>query len=425
MNWREKILKTVDEIQDEIVEFLRDLIRIPTENPPGKNYPEIAGLIGEKLEEFGYEVDYIWVPKERMKELVPFAPNVPRVNVLGKLNGERKHPLLHLNGHMDVVPAGEGWSIAPYNAVVKDGKIYGRGASDMKSGIAAQIYAVEAIRRAGFHVIGSVEQSGVVDEETTGTENAGMYYLVEKGYINKDKTDYCVITEPLDPDRICIGHRGALWWKLTVKGVQAHGAMPYLGMNAAIELAKFISLLEYEYIPILKERVTEQPVAPSSARKASLSLGIIKGGTKINTVPEKAQAYFDRRVNPEENLDDARKEFIGYLNAYKEINPRFKYKIDEIYAAEPTLVPRNQDITKIFEETIKTVYRKSPAYVLSPGTDDQRFVVHNAGIKSCIVYGPGRLKLAHTADEYITIEDLLNGVKVLALSTVKLLGIRD
>lgn len=423
MNKVDKILSAVDDLKNELIEFLRDLIRIKTENPPGENYPEFAEFYGSRLKEFGYDVKYVWVPKDRMKELVPFAPDVPRVNVLGILNGSSTKPVIHLNGHMDVVPAGEGWSVDPYAGVVKDGKIFGRGASDMKSGLAAQVYAVEAIKRAGFEIPGVIEQSAVVDEETTGTKNAGMYYLVEQGYIRKDRTDYCIITEPLDVDKICIGHRGALWWKLEVYGVQAHGAMPYLGVNAGVKLSKFIAFLDNEYLPRLKERITEEPVEPPEARKASISLGIIKAGTKINTVPEKAVAYFDRRLNPEEDLDTARDEFKRYLKAFELFDPEFKYSLEEVYAAKPTLVPRDQKLTKVFEWSIKRVLGIEPRYNLSPGTDDQRFVVHNAGIKSCIVYGPGRLRLAHTIDEYITIEDLINGTKILALSIANLLGI--
>lgn len=423
MFWEDRILNEVDGLRDEIVEFLVNLIRIPTENPPGLNYPEIAEFIGKKMNELGYDVEYVEVPAERFPELVPFAePKYRRVNVVARESGGRR-PVLHFNGHTDVVPAGSGWSVPPYDGIVRDEKIYGRGASDMKSGIAAMIYAVEAIRRAGYKLNGSVEFSFVVDEETTGVKNAGSYYLVEKGYISKDAVDYVIITEPLNVDRVCIGHRGAIWWKLKIFGKQAHGSMPYLGINAAHKAASLLHLIEHFLIPKLKERITKYNVVPEEAKKSSISLGVIRCGTKINTVPEECVLELDRRFSPEEDIDDVREEFTKILKALESIDPEFKYEVQEIYYSNSVIVPEDQPLVKVLEDSIRKVLNVTSPKVLSPGTDDQRFFVNNAGISSTVVYGPGRLELAHTVDEYIDIKDLINGTKVLAITTAKLLGI--
>ncbi|MEM4911231.1 MAG: M20 family metallopeptidase [Metallosphaera sp.] len=420
----EKILNEVDKMEDELVKFLVDLIKIPTENPPGLNYPEIAEFIGRKMNELGYEVEYVEVPIERFPELVPFAePKYRRINVIAREPKDRRRPVLHFNGHTDVVPAGSGWSVPPYEGLVRNEKVYGRGASDMKSGIVAMIYAVEALRRAGYRLNGSVEFSFVVDEETTGVKNAGSYYLVEKGYISKDTIDYIIITEPLNVDRVCIGHRGAIWWKLRIFGRQAHGSMPYLGVNAAYKAASLIHMIEHFLIPKLKERITKYNVVPEEAKKSSINLGVIRCGTKINTVPEECILELDRRFPPEENIDDVREEFIKILKALESIDHEFKYELQEIYYANPVIVPEDQLLVKVLEESIRKVLKTTPPKVLSPGTDDQRFFVINAGINSTAVYGPGRLELAHTVDEYIDIKDLINGTKVLAIATAKLLGI--
>src|SRR5262245_16318319 len=136
----EKILRGVDEIQDELVDFLRAMVRIPTINPPGENYADCASLIGERLREFGYQVSYI--EAEGRPECTPAHP---RVNVIGRMEGVRPRPTLHFNGHLDVVPAGAGWTVDPFAGVIKNGRIYGRGVTDQKAGIAASIFAVEAI----------------------------------------------------------------------------------------------------------------------------------------------------------------------------------------------------------------------------------------------------------------------------------------
>ncbi len=422
--WMEDVINSIEEMEDEIVEFLRDLIKIPTENPPGTNYKKFAEFFGKRLEEFGYNVQYIEVPPERFEELVPFTTSdYPRINIYAELNTEKPKPVLHFNGHFDVVPAGQGWSVDPFGGVIKDGKVYGRGASDQKSGLVAQVYAVEAIKRAGYKLNGKIEHSAVCDEETVGNRNAGTYYLVEKGIISKSEVDYVVITECLDPDRICLGHRGALRFEITVYGKQAHGCMPYLGINAGMKMAKLLNIIEYELAPRLKERVTPLSVVPEEARKASISLGTLHAGEATNLVPSRAVATFDRRLNPEENLEIGRREIYEICKALSLIDPEFKYSIRELYATDPVLVPKDQRLVKIFQEAIKYVYNKEPDFVLSPGTDDQRFIVHNAGIDSCIVYGPGRLTQAHVVDEHISIEDLLNGVKVMAIATGMLLGV--
>ena len=168
------MVERVESMAGEIVEFLQDLIRIPTVNPPGENYRACAELIGTRLHEFGYDVTYI--EAEGRPE---HTERHPRVNVLGVLRNAPARALLHFNGHFDVVPVGDGWTVDPFSAIVQDGKIYGRGATDQKAGIAASIYAIEAIRRAGVRLRGAVEQSGTVDEESGGF--AGMAFLDEHG----------------------------------------------------------------------------------------------------------------------------------------------------------------------------------------------------------------------------------------------------
>lgn len=180
------------------------LVRIPTVNPPGERYADCAALIGATLVRLGYDV----------REVRPRSdpdPAHPRLNVVGRLSGAKARPLLHFNGHFDVVPTGDtgDWTRDPFGAEHADGRIWGRGTGDQKAGIAASIFAVEAIRRAGLRLGGTVEQSATVDEESGGF--AGMAELCAQGICTAADTDHVVITEPLDVDRVCLGHRGVLW----------------------------------------------------------------------------------------------------------------------------------------------------------------------------------------------------------------------
>ncbi len=420
---KQAILHSAEALLDEAIAFLQGLLRIPTINPPGHAYPECATYIGDHLRTSGYAVEYIELTPAEVAELAPYGEGLPRVNVLGRLDGSQGRPVLHFNGHMDVVPVGPSWSTNPFGGEIRNGRIFGRGASDMKGGIAAQIYAVEAIRRAGLQLQGTVEQSGVVDEESTGNRNAGMGYLVEHGYISAERTNYVVITEPLNIDNICLGHRGAIWGEITTFGRQSHGSTPEQGINAIEHMASFINEVTYELKPRLQQRLNPQPVVPPSAGAASISFNMVQGGTNVNSVPDSCTVAFDRRLVMDEQLDDARNELQAILDRLTSTIPGFRYSYKERYAALPTRVSAHTPLVHAFTSAIQEVIGRAPGYVSSPGTDDQRFVVHNASIEQCIVYGPGEITQTHIVDESLALDDLLKAIKIMALATAMLVGV--
>ncbi len=417
------ILHSADTLLDEAVAFLQGLIRIPTVNPPGEAYPTCARYIGERLHKLGYAIEYVELTPTEVAELAPYGDGLPRVNVIGRLHGSHLSPVLHFDGHMDVVPVGPGWSCDPFGGEIRDGRIFGRGASDMKGGIAAQIYAVEAIQRAGLQVQGTIEQSGVVDEESTGNRNAGMGLLVEQGYITPGRTDYVVITEPLNVNNICLGHRGAIWGEITTFGRQSHGSTPERGINAIEHMADFIAEAIRVLRPRLQQRLNSIPIVPASASAASLTFGTIHGGTNINSVPESCTVTFNRRLVMSEQLEDARAELHELLERRVRAQPDFRYSYAERYATGPTWVSSETPLVQAFASAVQEVLGQAPGYVCSPGTDDQRFVVHNAGIEQCIIYGPGEITQSHVADESLAINDLLTSIKVMALAAARLLGV--
>ena len=417
------IERSAEAILDEAIAFLQGMIRIPTVNPPGDAYPACAQYIGAQLQNLGYAVEYLPLTSAEVTELAPYGEGLPRTNVIGRLPAVQGSPVLHFNGHMDVVPVGPGWSTDPFGGEVRNGRIFGRGTSDMKGGISAQVYAIEAVRRAGFRLHGTVEQSGVVDEESTGNRNAGMGFLVERGYIHPDKTNYVVITEPLNSDNICLGHRGAIWGEITTFGRQSHGSIPERGVNAIEHMADFIAEATHTLLPSLRQRVNSEPVMPPSAIAASLAFNTIRGGTNINTIPDLCTVSFDRRLVMGEQITEARREILDLLEQRANAQPDFRYEYAERYAANPTWVRADTPLVQAFTSAIHTVVGHAPGYVCSPGTDDQRFVVQNAGIEQCIVYGPGEIIQTHVIDESLSIADLLTSIKVMALAAASLLGI--
>lgn len=417
---QDAICSSVDQIKDEMISFLQDLVRVPTVNPPGENYITGAELIGNQLKKFGYETSYI--AAEGMKE---HTQTHPRVNVFGRMAGSVPRPSLHFNGHFDVVPVGDDWTKDPFAAVIEDGRMYGRGVSDQKAGIAASIYAVEAIRRAGLKLRGTVEQSGSVDEESGGF--AGVAYLAKQGWLGKDKNDYVIITEPTDTTRVYLGHRGVYWFKVTTHGRIAHGSMPHLGVSAIDHLADFLHGVTHDLKPRLATRKTAIPVEPPKSRYASINVNAVFGGqpeegTQSPCVADRSGAIFDRRFLTEESFDQVKGEVVEMLESFKSQNPEFKYTMEDLMIVHPVHTDENCDLVRTLAGSIEQIAGTKAGMAASPGTYDQKHVVRIANVAQCVAYGPGLLAQAHLPDEYCMIDDIVTSAKVMAITAAQLLG---
>jgi succinyl-diaminopimelate desuccinylase len=405
----EAVLRRIEAMSPEIVDFLRRLTAIPTINPPGSNYRDCAEFLGRQLREFGYEVEYV-------------APDPGRVNVIGRMGSAR--PLLHFNGHIDVVPAGHGWTVDPFGGMVRDGKIFGRGTTDQKAGIAASIFAIEAIRREGIALHGSIEQSGTVDEESGGF--AGMAYLAEHGYVARNRTDFVIITEPLNVDRICLGHRGVYWFEVRTAGRIAHGSMPFLGVSAITKMSDFLAEIEHKLKPALGRRITSMPVEPPEARHPCINVNSISGGQPgtIQTpcVVDQCDAIFDRRFIIEEPFTQVRGEITEILDSLARRDPEFRYELNDLMVVQPVQADPASSLVRTLSNAVRDVLGSDPPLIASPGTYDQKHVMRLGHVDQCVAYGPGILYMAHQPDEYCRIDHLVEAAKVMALAALRLVG---
>lgn len=416
----DRVLLEVERSADEATAFTSDLIRIPTINPPGEHYEECARFIGRTLDAFGFEIEY-FAAEGRPEH----TPEHPRINVVGTQPGLRSRPTVHLNGHFDVVPAGEGWTVDPFGGVVRDGKIYGRGSCDMKAGIAAAVFAVEAIHRAGIELPGTVEVSGTVDEESGGF--AGVAWLAEHGRISSTRTDFCIIPEPLNVDRVCVGHRGVYWFEVAARGHIAHGSMPFLGVSAIDGMARFLQAVQDDLQPILASRRTDVPVVPPGARQATINVNGISGGQPVDgiqtpCVADVCRAVFDRRFLLEEGFDFTKREIEQLLDVVGGQVPRVQYALRDLMVVHPTRTPDDSPVIAAIEAGISRVLGRPATRIASPGTYDHKHVARIAGVPHCVAYGPGELEQAHQPDEYCRVDDLVNSTKVLALAVLDLTG---
>jgi succinyl-diaminopimelate desuccinylase len=419
MHPADRVVAEVDRAADEMVALTQALVRIPTINPPGEEYDACAHFLGDVMRRDGFDVEFIAAdgrPEHTTQH--------PRINVVGRRAGTRAGPVVHLNGHIDVVPAGDGWTVDPFGGAIRDGRIFGRGVCDMKAGIAAAVFAAAALRRAGVELPGAIEISGTVDEESGGF--AGVAWLAQCGRIARGRTDYVIIPEPLNVDRICVGHRGVYWFELTTRGRTAHGSMPFLGVSAIAGMNEAIAAIRSELEPALAQRITQMPVVPDGARHATININGLDGGQSVDgiqtpCVADRCRAVFDRRFLIEEGFAATKDEIARIVAAALEKVPGIEHDIRDLMVVEPVQTPPGSPVVGALDGAIRRVLGSAASLVASPGTYDHKHIARIAGIPDCVAYGPGELELAHQPDESCRISDLISAAKVIALATLDLM----
>lgn len=412
----EKLLEAVEARRDEVTALTRELIRFPTVNPPGEAYTPCAEFIGNYLKRHGFEVEYI-----RGEGAPGDTDRYPRTNVVARFDGRVPGPTVHFNSHIDVVEAGDGWTVDPFEAVVKDGRVYGRGACDMKGGLASSIVAALAFMQVYPDFPGAIEISGTVDEESGGF--GGVAHLARLGYFSKPKVDHVIIPEPLNKERICLGHRGVWWAEIETKGEIAHGSMPFLGDCAVRHMGAVLQAFEEELFPALDAKRTAMPVVPEGARRSTMNINSVHGGQTDDfrpglpspNVPDRCRLTIDRRFLLEEKIDEVKGEVVSILDRLKRDRAKFDYEIRDLMEVQPTMTERDAPVVRAVAQGIMALFDREPDYVISPGTYDQKHVARLGHLYDCIAYGPGILDLAHRPDEWVGIDDMVDAAKVMAI----------
>ncbi len=418
----------IDAAREDLIALTQDLIRIPTLNPPGNNYLEICEYLARRLATRGFEVEMI-----RAYGTPGDSDKYPRWNVVARRKGAHAGDCVHFNSHIDVVEVGQGWTFDPFGGELSDGKIYGRGSCDMKGGLATSIIAVEAFLDTWPDYSGAIEISGTADEETGGF--GGVAYLAEKGFFTPERVQHVIIPEPLHKDRVCLGHRGVWWAEIETHGRIAHGSMPFLGDCAVRHMGAVMEEMEATLFPALAARRSELPIIPEGAKNSTLNINSIHGGEPVQEegytglpapcVPDSCTMIIDRRFLPEENIEDVRQEVHNLLDKVQSTRDKFTYNIRDMHEVLPSMTAKDAPVVKTVSSAIEQVLGKSPEYVVSPGTYDQKHIDRIGRMKNCIAYGPGILDLAHQPDEYIAVQDMIDSAKVMGLALAELLTNQD
>jgi succinyl-diaminopimelate desuccinylase len=379
----------------DLIELTSRLIQIPTENPPGDEKRAFI-FLKPLLSKMGFCVNIHLSPKGRY--------NIVAEKRWGK--GGRR---LIFNGHLDVVPAGNPsqWRHPPYQGKLSKGRIYGRGASDMKGGVASFIHAISMIDRAKISLPqGSLVLHLVSDEESHGHQ--GMGFLSQSRMI---KGDAAIVGEPTNLDLV-IAPKGALWFKVSTFGKSAHGSRPQQGVNAIEKMMNLIDRLNS--IPLLKEH----PLLG----KPTINIGTIEGGTKVNVVPDRCEIEVDRRLLPDEKKEEVLREIKEAIDSVQARDPLFKYQIEEIDYAEPSEIHPDEEIVRIGLEAGQEVRGERPRVRGFSGFTDGRFYINQFHIPT-LIFGPGGTDQSHTADESVEVDNLIQAAKIYGLILIDYLSL--
>jgi succinyl-diaminopimelate desuccinylase len=260
----------------------------------------------------------------------------------------------------------------------------------------------------------------------------GVAYLAEKGWFSPERVQHVIIPEPLNKDRICLGHRGVWWAEIETHGRIAHGSMPFLGDSAIRHMGAVLEEMERYLYPLLAGKRTEMPVVPEGARQSTLNINSIHGGEAepdedftgfpSPCVADRCRIVIDRRFLIEEDLDAVKEEVRGMLEGLTVSRPRFSYEIRDLHEVVPTMTDREAPVVRTVAAAIERVLERAPDYVVSPGTYAQKHIERIGRLRNCIAYGPGILDLAHQPDEWVGIDDMADSAKVMAMTLADLLA---
>jgi len=385
--------------------FLSELVRAPSVNPPGNEGP-VAQLMATKLGSLGFETTIV--------EAAPARPSV-----IGRLPGAGDGPTLMFNGHMDVQPPGNHWSRDPFAAIVEGRRLYGQGSMDMKAGLTAIVFAVDALQRADHRLAGDVVVTAVADEVCGG--HLGTGYLVAEGLVH---ADMAVVCEPTG-DTVRVAHRGALWLEVTVSGKSAHGGRPWLGVNAVSKAARIIAAFEDELLPSLQDRT--HPLLPAP----TINIGGLMGGTKFNLVADLAVIQLDRRLVPGEDVDAAESEIAELCAALIAADSEdWSVEVKRVMHVTPGEIDPEAPIVKACRAAHRTVTGEDAAIGSTAGFEDAHFLL-DAGIPTAM-YGPYRRTAANEdphftvsgmADESVDLDDVARAARIYAQLMIDLLGV--
>ncbi|MCS6774168.1 MAG: M20 family metallopeptidase [Anaerolineae bacterium] len=405
------VLSLVDD--DELIEWVQALTRIPSVWRPDEGIGEEAAArwVEARCREIGL---HTW-----FETVTPGRPNV--IAATTESPRQTTRPLLLFEGHTDVVTEGpvERWSDPPFSATIRDGRIYGRGANDMKAGLCCALAALKAIRRSGIRLSGDLMLAAVCDEEG---EMLGIKHFIAQGWA--DRVSACVVCEP-EENRVCIAQKGVMWVRAVVRGVMAHGAMPLTGVNAAYPLARFLCLTH-----ALEEREIARHGSHALLGQPSITPTILlspprgEGEPQNNVMPEAAECVLDLRLIPGQDPGWLSRQLEQMLAACVATDPRLRYEFHVLEVRPPTHTDRAHPLVQALAGAYADLTGQPPIYGGVPGSTDGTILNAQKGIP-IVTCGPGDTHIPHHIDEWVSIDEIKLSARLYVLAALRFLGGTD
>jgi succinyl-diaminopimelate desuccinylase len=398
------VLSRIDE--GELIALTRDLVRIPSVYRPGQpdaNERAVAAHVEQ------------WMRKERFEvEVHEVAPGRP--NVLGILGERDSGPTLLLGGHTDVVTEGDAalWTRAPFGGDLVDGKIYGRGSADMKSGLAAAMIAAAAVKRSGVDLGGRLVVGALVDEEG---DMIGAKHLCTTP-IGRELAA-AIICEP-EQNELCLEQRGVVWARVTAKGRMAHGAMPEAGVNPIAALGVLLG-----EAPALERRLRKLCQKSLHLRPPTVTPTVIQapvqGVAQSNVIPSMAQATLDVRLTPGPDVDAIAKELDATCQRAMEAVPGAEVTWQAVNGFRlATQVDKNEALVKAMIRAVRQATGRAPKFGGVPGSTDGTILRMTLGIP-IVTCGPGNRQIPHQVDEHVEVTELVEAARIYVASALNFL----
>jgi acetylornithine deacetylase/succinyl-diaminopimelate desuccinylase family protein len=375
----DSLMEAVMSHREAMIALTRELVAIPSENPPGECYPETAQLLSRRLGELGFNDTRI------EGDCV--------LSFVGE--GERT---LYFSGHYDVVPA---QSRSQFEPEVKGANLFGRGSSDMKSGLAAMIYATLALQASGGLRDGRIGLVFVPDEETAGPR--GSRYLADQGLLGRNAIG--MLTPEPTGGVVWNANRGAITLEITVKGKSAHVGRQHEGVNA------------FERMLAVAQALQELKSEVEAAQRSILMLGgRSEGGTNFNVVPDYCSFTVDRRVNPDEDFEKEKRRLLAVLDRARGQGIDLDVKV--LQEGRASAVSEDGPLGIALARAVEAVTGRSPRFEMCPGLLEIRFYAER-GIPA-FAYGPGLLTVSHGPNEFVPMARIVECAQVYALTAAKL-----
>jgi acetylornithine deacetylase len=412
---KDRVVSWIDSHQADMVSFLQKLIQIPSVT--GSELA-IQDFLEHYLNNLGFTVDRFVPSLDELRKHPGYVkesgPYENRPNIVATCKGTGGGRSILFNGHVDVIPEGslENWEHGPWSGEIDEGRMFGRGASDMKSGVAAFTMAIKAIKESNISLMGDIIAEYVMDEELTGN---GTLACVIKGY--EADAGICCETSSM---HVQPGSIGRIWFDINIKGKAAGIQRRYEGVNA-IELGYIVTKIVSEFESIRVAKV-KHPMYPNILEAIPCMIGQFLSGTYHSAFPDNCVLKGSMATVPGEDSPSVKKEFIDYIAKRAcEEHQWFETHPPEVvfngYFAEPSAIPENSPIVETLCENYKFIMGEPPSITGRQGAADIRHL-NTYGHTPTVIFGPGRTEQMHSNNEWVLLEDYMNSIKVLACAVL-------